>query len=130
MQTELALPGVATLVEHGVALGFPYVAVFGAGRPLAREEPRDLSTALGIVAAAARVLRALALAGIALPDAEAERFLHTAPPALAVTLADLDGARRAEPATAAAEHVALAARLAPQTVPAGRQTRPLPTNGT
>jgi len=125
VQTELALPGVATLVEHGVALGLPYVAVLGAGRPLAREEPRDLSTALGIVAAAARVLRALALAGIALPDAEAERFLHTAPPALAVTLADLDGARRAEPAAAAAEHVALAARLAHQIVPAGRQTREL-----
>jgi len=128
VQAELALPGVATLVEHGVALGLPYVAVLGPGRPLAREEPLDPSTALGIVAAAARVLRAVALAGIALPDAEAERFLHTPPPGPAVTLADLDGARRAEPPVAAAEHVALATGLARQIVPVGpgnRQMREL-----
>src|SRR5205823_1212412 len=79
-------------------------------------------------AAPARVLRAVALAGIALPDAEAERFLHTPPPGPAVTLADLDGARRAEPAVAAAEHVALATGLARQIVPVGpgnRQMREL-----
>ena len=125
LQAELALPGVATVVEHGVALGLPYVAVLGAGRPLAREETLAVSTALPIVAAAARVLRAVALAGVVLPDAEVERFLHTAPPGLGVTLADLDGARRAEPADAAAAHVALVAGLVREIVPPDPRTREL-----
>src|SRR5207249_12315043 len=97
VQAELALPGVATLVEHGVALGLPYVAVLGPGRPLAREEPLDPSTALGIVAAAARVLRAVALAGIALPHSDAERFLHTPPPGPAAALPGPARARTPRP---------------------------------
>jgi hypothetical protein len=35
LHARLALPGVATLVEHGVAGGTPYAAVAGSGRPLA-----------------------------------------------------------------------------------------------
>ena len=125
LQAELALPGVATVVEHGVALGLSYVAVIGPGRPLAREETLAASAALAVLAAVARVLRAVALAGVVLPDAEAERFLQAAPPAPGVTLADLDGARHAEPADAAATHVALVAALAQQIVPAGPRTREL-----
>ena len=119
LQAELALPGVATVVEHGVALGMAYVAVHGPGRPLAHDDAsgRDMPTALAVGAAVARVLRAVALVGVALPDAGAERFLH-APPLL-VTLADLDGARRAEPAVGAAEHAALVAALARELLPAG-----------
>jgi len=117
LQAELALPGVAAVVEHGVALGLPYVAVLGPGRPLAREQSVDAPTGLAILAAAARVLHAVALAGVALPDADVERFLCTAPPAVALTLADLDGARRATPAVAGAEHAALVARLAGAVAP-------------
>ena len=113
------------MVEHGVALGLSYVAVIGPGRPLAREETLAASAALAVLAAVARVLRAVALAGVVLPDAEAERFLQAAPPAPGVTLADLDGARHAEPADAAATHVALVAALAQQIVPAGPRTREL-----
>jgi hypothetical protein len=70
----------------------------------------DAPGALALAAAAGRVLHALALAGISLPDAALERFLH-APPAV-LTLADLDGARRVDPATAAGLHATLAAALA------------------
>src|SRR5437763_980652 len=117
LQAELALPGVAAVVEHGVALGLPYVAVLGPGRPLAREQSVDAPTGLAILAAATRVLHAVALAGVALPDANVERFLCTAPPAVALTLADLDGARRATPAVAGDEHAALVARLAGAVAP-------------
>src|SRR5205823_1069516 len=76
LQKTLALPGVAPLVEHGVASGIPYVAVAGAGRPLVLEGAAlELAAALALAATAARILRALALAGARLPDAEPERFL-------------------------------------------------------
>src|SRR5438067_1305526 len=118
---ELAIgPGVSPAVAcaaHVGAPGLPYVAVLGPGRPLAREQSVDAPTGLAILAAAARVLHAVALAGVALPDANVERFLCTAPPAVALTLADLDGARRATPAVAGAEHAALVARLAGAVAP-------------
>lgn len=118
LQVECALPGIAPVVEHGVAGAIPYVAVAGPGRPLAGDaaERLDLGAALALAAAAARVLRVLALAGVTIPDAAPERFLYAAEPAPSVILADLDGAERAEPAAAAhgALVVALARRVLPE----------------
>jgi hypothetical protein len=121
LQADLALPGVAPVVEDGIASGIPYVAVAGPGQPLSlmSSRPFDLAAALRLAAAGARLLRALALAGVALPDAEPERFLHTPAPSLALTLADLDGAYPAEPAAAAHAHATLAAGFARRILPDG-----------
>ena len=120
LQAELALPGVAPVVDHGVAGGIPYVAVVGPGRPLTFDgsPPFDLRTGLSLAAAAARALRALALAGLALPDAAPERFLHVTAPAPATVLADLDGVSPAEPPVAHAAHALLATSLIRQLLPA------------
>jgi len=106
LQGELALPGIAPVVEHGVASGNAYVAVAGGGQPL---QAIDDGGAAGLARAAAivRLLHALALAGAVLPDAEPERFL-VQPDAADATLADLDGAERAEPDRAAEQARALA----------------------
>ncbi len=121
LQAGLALPCVAPVVEHGVASGIPYVAIAAPGQPLslAGPTPLDAGMRLGLAGAAARVLRALALVGVALPDAEPERFLHV--PALApmLLLADLDGAERVDAATAAARHATHACALARRLVPGG-----------
>src|SRR6185295_15934612 len=95
LQGGLALPAVAPVVEHGVAAGIPYVAVSAPGQPLTLDQSRPLAAgaALLLAVAAARALRALALAGVQVPDAEPERFL-LAPPSL-LTIADLDGAAAA-----------------------------------
>ena len=116
-QAALALPAVAPVVEHGVASAIPYVAVSGPGRPLVLDgaTPFEVARGLLLAAAAARILRALALAGAALPDAAPERFLH-APPSTLV-LADLDGVEWREPADAAALHAPLAVVLALALVP-------------
>ena len=110
LQAALALPGVAAVVEHGVASGIPYVAVAAPGRPLGLDA--DARAALAIASAAARILRAIALAGVALPDAEPERFLWEPSGAGTLTLADLDGARAAAPDEAARAHTPLATGLA------------------
>jgi hypothetical protein len=111
LQEGLGLPTIAPVVEHGVASGIPYVAVAAPGRPLAADAlPAELAVALTLAAAVARTLRALALAGVSLPDAEPERFLLATPAAL--TLADLDGARREDSGAAEARHVALGAGFA------------------
>ncbi len=117
LQAALALPAVAPVVEHGVASAIPYVAVSGPGRPLVLDgtPPFELGRGLLLAAAAARILRALALAGAALPDAAAERLLY-APP-LTLVLADLDGVEQREPAAAAALHAPLAVALARALVP-------------
>jgi len=101
LQRALALPGVAPVVEDGVASGSAYVAVVGDGEPLIVDADLRPTTALAIAAAATRILRALALAGVALPDAAPERFLHTRGPAAGVVLADLDGATTSDDAAAA-----------------------------
>jgi hypothetical protein len=122
LQAGLALPGVAAVVEHGVASGIPFVAVSGAGRPLALDAALDADVALTLAAAAARILRALALAGVRLPDAEPGRFLHpTGPPAL--VLADFDGALRADAHAVEADHARLAVVLARRLVPEGTLAR-------
>jgi hypothetical protein len=124
LQSALGIPGVAPVVEHGVASGIPYVAVPGGGQPFTvPARALDAPRALSLAAEAARVLHALALAGVTIPDAEPERFLHG--PSAAATageglvLADLDGAQRAEPAAAAEAHRALVAALVRRLVPAG-----------
>ncbi len=118
LQHGLALPGVAPVVEHGVAMGIPYVAVSGAGRPLAFHA-LEARTAFGLAAAAARVLRAVALAGVVLPDAEPERFLYEPGPAMPLVLADLDGAAASDPASAGSRHAALAVAFARRIVDEG-----------
>ena len=117
LQVDLALPAVASVVESGIASGIPYVSVSGPGRPLALDPSAPLAPRRGLLLAAeaARILRALALAGVSLPDAAPERFLHT-PPATLV-LADLDGIERREPTEAAVLHVPLAGQLARSLVP-------------
>jgi hypothetical protein len=124
LQADLALPGVAPVVEHGVAAGIPYLAVSGAGQPLTVDESRPFAmrAALLLGAAAGRLLRALALVGLALPDAEPERFLLTGAPAWTLTLADLDGVTTVDPAAAASRHASLAASLARRLLPSASET--------
>ncbi|HYY05493.1 MAG TPA: hypothetical protein VE997_02870 [Candidatus Limnocylindria bacterium] len=112
LQAALALPGVALVVEHGVASAIPYVAVSGPGKPLMLDgaPPFEIGRGLLLAAGAARILRTLALAGAALPDAAPERLLY-APP-LTLVLADLDGVEERDPVTAAALHAPLAGALA------------------
>jgi hypothetical protein len=123
LQADLALPAVAPVVEHGVAAGIPYVAVAGMGQPFTLDTSRPFAVgeALLLAAAAGRILRALALVGLALPDAEAERFLLTAAPARALTLADLDGTTSIEPAEAARQHAALAAGIVRRLLPSAAE---------
>ena len=120
LQMDLALPAIAPLVEHGVASGIPYVAVAGAGQPLAPDaaHPLERAAALALAATAVRVLRGLALAGVTLPDAAPERFLCTTGPSPTLVLADLDGARVVDPEDAARQLVAVAVELTRALVPA------------
>lgn len=151
LQATLALPGVAPVVEHGVASGIPYVAVVAAGRPwqladALDEPPRqaradepspadaapaprpspsrqaaapDRSTGLSLAAHAVRILRALALAGVALPDAAPERFCigNERGAGVALVLADLDGARATTRADADAANAAAATALVARLLP-------------
>jgi hypothetical protein len=119
LQTSLALPGVVPVVEHGVASGMPYVAVLAAGQPWRLDDTHgpDLVTALALAAQAARLLRALALAGVALPDAEPERFGVTGERIPSLMLADLDGARTMAIAEAETTNTASAAALVRRLLP-------------
>ncbi|MEO6025253.1 MAG: hypothetical protein ABIR79_00110, partial [Candidatus Binatia bacterium] len=118
LQTTLALPGVAPVVEHGVASGIPYVAVAAAGQPwrLDGAAPLEPGTAVALAAQAARILRALALAGVALPDAEPERFCIGTERMPVLILADLDGAEVVERDDAAARNADAMRRLLPALV--------------
>jgi len=107
LQAALALPGVASVVEHGVAGGSAYVAVAAPGRIL--EDEAEPGRAVALAATLARILRALALAGAVLPDAAPARFVRAREDATSVLLADLDGVTAADPAAAAAAHRGLAA---------------------
>ncbi len=119
LQAALALPNTAPVVEHGVASGIPYVAVVAAGQPWhsARRRRLDPTTALVSAAQVARILRALALAGVALPDADPERFCVGNDRTPTLVLTDLDGARATTKDDAerinTASATALAHRLAP-----------------
>jgi hypothetical protein len=121
LQARLALPGVAPLVEHGVASGIPYAAVRAAGQPWQLEAERlDPTAALALAAHAARILRALALAGVALPDAEPARFCLTSERIPTPVLADLDGARSVTVAEAGVVNAASAAALVRRLLPPGQ----------
>ena len=122
LQASFALPGIAPVVEHGVSSGIPYVAVNGPGRPLVLDGLLlEAPAALALAATGARILRALALVGASIPDAEPERFLHATPSGL--VLADLDGVRPADPASAAAAHAPLACALAVRLLVVGSERR-------
>jgi hypothetical protein len=104
LQRELALPGVASVALHGTSEKEAFVAVVGPGQPLTRGSlPGDAAARLAVLAAMARVLRALALCGVELPDTALERFLLAPGTPPTVTLADLDGARAVTPETAATQ---------------------------
>jgi hypothetical protein len=113
LQASLALPGVAPVVEHGVASGIPYVAVLAPGQPLDVDDDRrtDVGTRLALAAQAVRIVRALALAGVAIPDAAPERFTVTADRTPTLTLADLAGAHTTSPDEAAQTNATAAAAL-------------------
>jgi hypothetical protein len=119
LQADLALPNVAPVVEHGVASGIPYVAVLAAGQPwlLNDAHRRDDAVALTLATHVARVLHALALAGVALADAAPERFCMTNDRAPTLVLADLDGARTATRDEATVVNAISAAALACRLVP-------------
>ncbi|MFH2009231.1 MAG: hypothetical protein ABI333_21760 [bacterium] len=114
LQKDACLPGLADVLDSGTDdAGRPYVAV--AAVPghtrldVALEErrrPPSLAESLSLATEGARILRALALAGITLPDASPDRFLWSgadadadanadARPPPRLLLADLRGAREA-----------------------------------
>jgi hypothetical protein len=119
LQASLALPGVAPVVEHGVASGIPYVAVLAPGHPMTLDEDRrrDPTTQLVLAGQAVRILRALALAGVALPDADPARFCIAGDRNPTLTLADLDGARTTAPDEAAQTNASAAAALVRRLTP-------------
>jgi len=125
LQARLALPGVATVADHGAADGTGWVAVIGAGTPLVTdgERPRGARSAFMLAAGAARVLHGLALRGVALPDAAAERFLVTTDDEPLLALADLDGVREDAPSAVLPVHAAIARALARALIPAAAATR-------
>jgi hypothetical protein len=112
IQASLAVAGVAPVVEHGTSGGIAYVAVIAPGRPRSAQDHAGSPRALVELAAAARILRTLALAGVVLPDAAPVRFVQTRDDPGSLLLADLDGATRAEPSAAAAAHARIVAALA------------------
>jgi len=127
LQLALALPAVAPVVEHGMSGGIAYVAVAGAGQPLATAVAKTIEpdVALQLAAAIIRVLRAVALGGVGLPDIEEERFLYSPQVPSHIVLADLDGAQALEPALAAERHLSLARTLVDPILARGA-TRRLP----
>ncbi len=95
LQTSLIVPGVAPCL--GYATGpdaTPYVLVAAAGRPLSNAFVRGLALheSLALAADGIRILNAVALGGVELPDAALWRFFVDRPGA-GLRLADLDGAR-------------------------------------
>jgi len=129
LQARLALPGIAAVADHGAADGTGWVAVTGIGTgsgvPLVIdvERPRSARTAFTLAAGAARVLHALALRGVALPDAAPERFLVTTDDEPQLALADLDGVREDAPSAVLPVHAAIARALARALLPAAAATR-------
>ena len=120
LQFHLGLPGVAAVVEQGVEEGIPYVAMAAPGTPLltAQLEGLDFPTTFAVVAEIAKILRAVALAGIALPDAVTTRFLFDERSGT-LTLADFDGARSVGTDAATAAHAAHIPAVITTMVPAG-----------
>lgn len=109
VQRGLLVPGVATVVEEGVALGSAYVAVAGRGRPLDGTSLAVRETLL-LVSGVARLLMAVARAGVGLPDAAPARFVYE--PVAGPLLLDLDGARAVGVESAVASHAGVAREFA------------------
>ena len=102
LQRTLALPGVARVVLHQADQPVALLAMAAWGQVLnAAGLPHHAGGRALVVSACLRVLHALSLAGVALPDARLERFLWH-PASHSVTLADLCGARTCTPEDAAA----------------------------
>ncbi|MEW5854969.1 MAG: hypothetical protein AB2A00_39705, partial [Myxococcota bacterium] len=115
LQRELALPGVAPVAVAGQTTELAYVAVAGPGQPLSPTSlGRDMATQLFVASSAARILHALALAGVTLPDAMADRFLLLSGPHPLLTLADLTGARATSTPEAGTTHAHAARELTRQ----------------
>ena len=98
LQADACLPGVAGVLERGTVKGRGAFAVLrGEGRRLDRvladrELRLDYDDAVALACAGLRILRALALAGLALPDADPRRFLIPDPRGWdRVVLADSSG---------------------------------------
>jgi hypothetical protein len=97
---ELAVPGVASLLESGTTkAGEPYFVVANAGEPLERALTEnaglELSPALRVCHEAVGIFNALAAVGVQLPDVNLARFTLERSGALLLT--DLAGARRVDP---------------------------------
>jgi hypothetical protein len=97
---ELAVPGVASLLESGTTKADePYFVVANAGEPLDRALTEnaglELSPALRVCHEAVGLLNALAAVGVQLPDVNLARFTLERSGALLLT--DLAGARRVDP---------------------------------
>lgn len=111
LMLDLLVPGVATVLDHGLAKdGTAYVFVVGEGHALDEEHrtPR-LDEALLRADTAVRTMRTLTAFGIELTDVALDRFLVSKGGLL---LADLRGARAADPAHAALTNGPLARRIA------------------
>jgi hypothetical protein len=111
---SLAVPGVASLIEHGVAeSGEPYLAVPKLGRGLNEvvlgRAGLALADALSIAGEIVRIVAALAELGVALPDVRYRRF--SCDESGRVWLRDLGDAERVAPDAARARHTALATEL-------------------
>ena len=98
LQAGACLPGVAGVVDRGSAKGKGAFAVLDVSGQRLDQRLADGDLELGYEAAVALaasglcILRALALAGLALPDADARRFMIPAPQAWRhLVLADLSG---------------------------------------
>ncbi len=81
VQAGLCLPGVATVLGSGLAEeGHPWAVLSCMGRPLDqaladRQTRLSHRDAVALALAGVRILRALALVGVALPDAHPGRFV-------------------------------------------------------
>ncbi len=110
---ELALPGLVPLFSHGVgAQATPYLVFPQLGQPVRRalkELRREPQSATECARSGVEVLIALALAGVALPDAGSERFLLDA--AGHLVLFNLVGSRTEAPEQAMAVHLELGRSL-------------------
>lgn len=111
LQADACLPGVADVLDFGSAdQGRPYVAVSGDWRLdhwlSSRPRPASLSESLALAMEGVRILRALALVGITVPDAAPDRFVCAGEQGDATTssgllIADFRGAKEASPEDAA-----------------------------
>lgn len=111
LQAEVCLPGVADVLDSGATeQGQPYVVVPGYrlldDRLRSQRHPASLTESMALATEGVKILRALALAGVTVPDAAPDRFVCAGErdgSALGsgLLLADLRGAQQASPEDAA-----------------------------